>query len=95
MAKSHSARSSDSNLQSRQQGGRWVRGRGLWDSSGGAWARQRLTLQAGSGARSVFGALEVLTKRSAQPSLSWRGGYKASDLHVPAFGFLKGAAPQA
>ena len=45
MAKSHSARSSDSNLQSRQQGGRGVRGRGLRDSSGGAWARQRLNCE--------------------------------------------------
>ena len=37
------------------KGGRGVRGRGLRDSSGGAWSRQRLTLRAGSGAWSVFG----------------------------------------
>jgi hypothetical protein len=41
-ADSQSARSSDS--ESRQQGGRGVRGRGLQDSSGGAWARQRLII---------------------------------------------------
>jgi uncharacterized membrane protein YgcG len=32
---------------------------------------------------------------SAQPSLSWRGGYKASEMRVPAFGLLTGAAPLA
>jgi len=43
----------------------------------------------------VRSALEVLAERSAQPSLSWRGGYKASEMRVPAFGLSKGAAPQA
>ena len=61
-------------------------GRGLGSGSIASWLWS---------AERVRGALEVLAERSAQPSLSWRGGYKASEMHVPAFGLLKGAAPQA
>jgi hypothetical protein len=38
----------------------------------------------------VWGALEVLVERSAQPSLSWRESYKASETRVPACGLSKG-----
>ena len=58
-------------------------GRGLGSGSIASWLWS---------AERVRGALEVLAERSAQPSLSWRGGYKASEMHVPAFGLLKGAA---
>jgi hypothetical protein len=61
-------------------------GRGLGSGSIASWLWS---------AERVRGALEVLAERSAQPSLSWRGGYKASEMHVPAFGLSKGAAPQA
>jgi len=81
-------------LQSLRQGGRGVWGRGLQDISEGAWARQRLTASWLWSAECVWGALEILTERIAQPSLRWRGGYKASEMRVPAFGLLKGAALQ-
>ena len=61
-------------------------GRGLGSGSIASWLWS---------AERVWGALEVLAERSTQPSLSWRGGYKASEMHVPAFGLSKGAAPQA
>jgi hypothetical protein len=79
--------SCDSNLQSRQQGGRGVGGRGLRDSSGGAWARQRLIVSWLWSAERVRGALKVLAERSAQLSLSRRGSYKASGMRVPALSF--------
>jgi hypothetical protein len=60
MAKSHLARSSDSNFQSWQQGGRGARGRGLRDSRRGAWARQRLIASWLWSAEHVRGALECL-----------------------------------
>jgi len=58
-AKSHSARSNDSNLQSQQQGGRGVRGRGLRDSSGGAWgsgSHCELALERGACSGCIRGA---------------------------------------
>ena len=57
-------------------------GRGLGSGSIASWLWS---------AERVRGALEVLAERSAQSSLSWRGGYKASEMRVPAFGLLKGA----
>jgi hypothetical protein len=61
-------------------------GRGLGSGSNASWLWS---------AERVRGALEVLAERSAQQSLSWRGGYKASEMRVPAFGLSKGAAPLA
>jgi len=81
-----------------RQGGRGVRGGGgLRDSSGGAWARKRLIASWLWSAERVRGASEVLGERSASRALvggevSWRGGYKASEMRVPAFGLLNGAA---
>ena len=37
----------------------------------------------------------MLAERDAQPSFSWRGGYKASEMRVPDFRFLKDTAPLA
>ena len=61
-----------------------VEGRGL-----GSGSHCELTLERGA----CSGALEVLAERSAQPSLSWRGGYKASEMRVPTFGLSKSATP--
>ena len=64
-------------------------GRGLRDSSRGAWAKQRLIASWIWSADHVQGALEMLAERSAQPSLSWNGGYKAIEMHVPASGLSR------
>jgi hypothetical protein len=60
-------------------------GRGLGSGSIASWLWSAVRVRS---------ALEVLAERSAQPSLSWRGGYKASEMRVPAFGLSKGAAPR-
>ena len=87
----HAAATAICSRGSRGEGGS---GRGLRDSSRGAWARQRLNCELALEAERVRGALEVLAERSAQPSLSWRGGYKANEMRVLAFGLL-GAVPLA
>jgi hypothetical protein len=78
---------------------RGSRGGGLFGGGGCGTAAEGRGLGSGSHCELALergacsGALEVLAERSAQPSLSWRGGYKASEMRVPAFVLLKGAAP--
>jgi hypothetical protein len=62
---------------------------GLWDSSGGAQARQWLIASWLWSAGRVWAAFEVLEERSAQPNLSWRVVYRqVKKKRVPSFDLL-------